>query len=314
MPDKEILLKKLLIISLFVLVLIVLRVGYVFCVILPQYSQSYIASLIDKAERLQKFNEPMIVLIGNSNVAFGFQSELIEEKFDMPVVNMGLHGGLGNAFHERMALQNIHEGDIYIICHSDYSDDDTIMEPDLAWQAIENHWNLYQLLRIKDIPIMLGSYLSYEKKAFDLWKREAGNRSLDNCYSRNAFNIYGDNVFPRKKSEYEFSEGDIVVSEISQTTVKRINKLNAYLTERGAILLVAGYPIADGEYTPKAEEYEVFQKRLAEKLDCPIISNFSDYMFSYDLFYDTILHLTDEGAYQRTIQLIEDLKKYKAGE
>lgn len=311
MSDKKRLAKKLLIISIFALTLFGLRAGYVFGVVLPQYSQSYVASLIDKMERLQRINESKIVLLGNSNVAFGFQSELIEKEFGMSVVNMGLHDSLGNAFHEQMALQNICEGDIYIICHSDYSDDDMIKNPDLAWQALENHWNLYRILRIKDVPVMLGSYLSYEKKAVNLWKRGTGNRSLDNCYKRDAFNEYGDNVFPREKSEYEFSDGDIVVSGISQTTVKRINKLNAYLTERGAVLLIAGYPIADGEYTPEAEEYEIFQKELAEKLDCPIISDFCDYMFSYDLFYDTVLHLTDEGAYQRTVQLIEDLKNYK---
>lgn len=48
-------------------------------------------------------------------MAFGFQSEQIEEAFGLPVVNLGLHGGLGNAFHEEMAKINVCEGDIYYL-------------------------------------------------------------------------------------------------------------------------------------------------------------------------------------------------------
>lgn len=59
----------------------------------PQYLGNYQASLIDKVERLESIQEPKIVLIGDSNLAFGIDSERIEEAFGMPVVNMGLHGG-----------------------------------------------------------------------------------------------------------------------------------------------------------------------------------------------------------------------------
>ena len=81
----------------------------------PQYEHYYSASLIDKMERLDSIEEPKVVLIGNSNLAFGINSKMIEEKFGMPVVNMGFHGSLGNAFHEEMAKINITPGDIYVI-------------------------------------------------------------------------------------------------------------------------------------------------------------------------------------------------------
>lgn len=74
--------------------------------IIPAYEQSYSASLADKVDRLESLNEPKIVLIGNSNLAFGIDSEKIEQEMKMPVVNMGLHGAIGNAFHEEMAKVN----------------------------------------------------------------------------------------------------------------------------------------------------------------------------------------------------------------
>ena len=122
------------------IILILIPMVYAFFVrILPQHLESYNASLLDKVQRLQNLNEAKIVLIGNSNVAFGFQSELIEEAYNMPVVNMGLHGGLGNAFHERMAKINVHEGDIYVICHHTFSDDGKIEDVQLAWITLENY-------------------------------------------------------------------------------------------------------------------------------------------------------------------------------
>ena len=85
---------------------------------LPQYENGYCASLIDKVNRLKSINEPKIVLLGNSNLAFGIDSKMLEESMNMPVVNMGLHGGDGNAFHEEMAKINVVSGDIYVLCHS----------------------------------------------------------------------------------------------------------------------------------------------------------------------------------------------------
>ena len=57
-------------------------------------------------------------------------------------------------------------------------------------------------------------------------------------------------------------------------------------------------------------EYENFQANLEEKLDCRVISDFTDYIYDESLFYNTNLHLTNAGAEIRTKQLVTDLKKY----
>ena len=98
---------------------------FVFCfgVVMPQYTGNYQASMVDKAARLRSVEGPKIVLIGNSNLAFGMDSQMLEEAFSMPVVNMGLHGGVGNVFNEQAARLNVTPGDIYVVCHSNYDHD-----------------------------------------------------------------------------------------------------------------------------------------------------------------------------------------------
>jgi hypothetical protein len=276
--------------------------------VMPQYSKSYTASLIDKVERLESIDEPKIVLIGNSNLAFGIKSEMIEEAFDMPVVNMGLHGAIGNAFHEQMAKLNVHEGDIYIIAHTSYADDDSIPDPTIAWLAVEDHMELWKLLRSNDIWKMIKSYPIYLSKALVLYANGNGN-SLDDGTSREAFNKYGDVISPRPQSEYTFVS-KVRPPSINDITINRINELNEYLQKRGATLLVAGYPIGKGELTAPEEEFVAFQEELASKLTCTVISDFRDYMFDYKYFYNTQFHLTDEGTILRTKQLILDLQNY----
>lgn len=306
-------------IILFVVVLAVILVpimGVFFTQIAPQYSEGYNASLLDKAERLKSIKEPKIVLIGNSNVSFGFQSELIEEAFDMPVVNMGLHGGLDNAFHENMAKLNVQEGDIYIICHHTFADDGKIDDVELAWITVENHTELWQLMNRQDITSMCMGLPSYMKKASVLWglgliSKEAAknyNAETDACYSRDAFNEYGDVAYPREEGTFVFKEQSL--PEINDTCVNRLNELNSYLKKRGATMVVAGYPIGKGEFTPPEEDFVSFRQELQGRLDCQVISDYRDYFFDYDYFYNSFLHLTTEGAKLRTEQLIKDLEGY----
>ena len=288
--------------------------------ITPQYDTSYNASLHDKIDRIESIEGPKIVLIGNSNVAFGFDSEMIETAFGMPVVNMGLHGGLGNSFHEEMAKLNVHEGDIYVVCHLSYWDEDSIEDGTLAWTAIEKDLSAYRLIRIKDIPDMVKGYPAYLRKCIDLWCSGDDSREWDeSAYARDAFNEYGDNAFPRlkckdvnllKKSGKELEEESYLA--LSDTCVNRLNQLNSFMQKHGATLVVAGCPLpVDKEPSAEfAESLVGYRDGLASKLECEVISDYRDYCYDVTCLYDGRYHLNTEGAKQRTAQLISDLKQY----
>lgn len=276
----------------------------------PQYSGSYNASLVDKVNRLKSIEGPKIVLIGNSNLTFGMESQRLEEAFGMPVVNMGLHGGLGNVFHERMARLNVSEGDIYIICHHGYSDAGQLENKDLAWITIEDHFELWEILRAEDYIPMLKAYPVYFKKCLGLWMKGKGNQVPEGVYSRENFNEYGDIVWEDEGLVYTFKEGDLSIPRATDSVCERLNELNEYLSERGATMLIAGCPIAKTEFTPDVDKYIEFQAELEEKMDAPVISDYTDYMYDEKYFYNAVLHLNQEGRKLRTAQLIEDLENY----
>ncbi len=280
----------------------------------PQYSGSYQASFIDKMDRLMSIKEPKIILVGNSNLAFGMDSKMLSEHMGMPVVNLGLHGDLGNVFHESMARQNIGKGDLVIVCHSDYDDSDAIVDPAITWITIENNTEYWPVIRLKDVPSMITGLPKYLDRLLSLYITGKGNMELDSAYRRSAFNEYGDNVYPRPESicpQEEFM--DPKEPEYSMEAVRRLNDLNEFCNDRGATMLIAGWPIADGDYNFSKSVYGDFREELQEAVDCAVISDFKDYCYDYYYFYDTNLHLTDYGVQMRTRQLIEDLDRWKSG-
>ena len=279
----------------------------------PQYLYSYDAAIIDKIERLENTPSPKIILVGNSNLAFGMDSQLIESKTGMGVVNLGLHGSLGNVFQENMAKANIGEGDLVIICHNNFGSYDDILDPILAWIVIENHYDMWKFVELKEWPGMLAAFPTYMEKTYSLYKEGNGNQISNNAYSRFSFNEYGDNAYPRSEENRNDYSKDEYVSEVTRGFVSRLNWLNDYCSDRGASLLLAGFPICEGEMTPSVTEYEKLQQELESRFECDVISDFSDYRIDYRYFFDGTPHLNEVGVNIRTLQLIEDIQNWQKG-
>ena len=283
-------------------------VSFDFFVIGNQYTQAYTGSILDKTARMASIQGPKIILVGNSNLSFGMDSAKLEEATGMPVVNLGLHGGLGNSFHEEMAKPYIREGDIVILCHSDYGSDG-IGDNTLAWVTLEKHTELWGILRPQDLVKFLQAYPDYVLNAAKNWLSHSDVPILDSAYGRAAFNKYGDIAYwpETEYTQFEFTAGCQSLPAVGETDLARMNAFNDYVLSRGAQLILSYYPIAWGEFTPAEADYVAIQDTLNAELNFPIISDIRDYFIPYEYFYDTVFHLTEEGAAIRTSQLIEDL-------
>src|ERR1700739_1843921 len=101
--------------------LFVLIVLSVFFFIASRYNppvdlrNDYFASLIDKHNRLKQAGNNRLIFVGGSNLNFGINSEEIEKELNLPVVNLGLHAGLGLDFILNEAMSEIKQGDIVVL-------------------------------------------------------------------------------------------------------------------------------------------------------------------------------------------------------
>ncbi|MCR5655304.1 MAG: hypothetical protein K6G07_06675 [Lachnospiraceae bacterium] len=292
------------------ILVLVLLVVFCFGAVMPQYTLNYQAALLDKHARLMSIDEPKIVLVGNSNLVFGMDSAMVEEAMGMPVVNMGMHGGLGNPFNEQAAVQNLHPGDIVILSYSNFDDKDVIKNQELAWITIEDHFELYSYVRKQDWPDMIRAYPTYLKDCLTLWADGTGNMDSGDEYSRTQFNEYGDNIYDRPGLVPGTDLSEVHIPAIGQSTVDRINALNDTVTAAGATLLITAYPTPITEQTAGVDEYAAFSDEIDERIDAPLISRYEDYMMDASYFYNTYLHLNNEGVKVRTEMFIEDLHSY----
>ena len=307
---KKFIIKILIFIGLFVFV----QLGVIFFhyyVIGNQYGNVYTGIFPYKMERIASINEPKIILVGDSNVAYGFNSELIEKEFGMPVVNMGLHGGLGSKFHINMIRNNINQGDIVIYAGCGYGIENDIPDIRLAWITVEFYSQYYNQLFKGEELRLIKAYPNYFFNSFTEYLSKTGSHR--GTLEELGFNIYGDvcKERPFLSENIYFTEGVVSIPYMSEDNKESFNNLNDYVESKGATLLIAGYPIGyAGDISDKQKKElrdckEIFQ----EGLNCQIISNYDEYLFSYEYFYDSSLHLGTEGAELRTKILINDLKE-----
>lgn len=279
-------------------------------IVAPQYSQGYNASIIDKEARLRNLSGPKIILIGDSNLPYGMDSAVLEEAIGLPVVNLGLHGGLGEQFHERMALDEIGQGDIVIVMHTSYGSG-KLPDPELAWITIENHFDLWKIIPPGSWPEMLRVYPKYAAKCFVLFVTGKGNLPTEDAYRRGAFNEYGDVAVERPDGIYEKNGAQhTALLQVSDEGIERLNKLNADCQAADATLLLSVYPVMDDGQAPSPEAFREVTDSLDARTDAPVISDFADYYFPPEMFYNTAYHMTSNGAHQRALQLAKDLKAY----
>ena len=135
-------------------------------------------AMIDDASR-----KPAIVILGGSNVAFGYDSKVLEEKTGMTVINAGLHAGLGLRFMMADCLPRLKKGDILVFSpeyehfFSHYCDGQgeladmfflngmtlpgtkscgqwrTIIDNTPAWLKRKVEYNIFELAHLKTDPV-----------------------------------------------------------------------------------------------------------------------------------------------------------------
>ena len=287
--------------------------------VLPQFGDRYPAALADKIARLRAVRGPKIVVIGNSNVAFGIDSKVLARAFGRPAVNAGLHAGFSGLFQERMAEANPVPGDVYVLCHARYDDDFFSSDPFFTWTAVETRLPAFAILRPSDVPGLVRGLPDYIRAALEsaaekaAWPegRPGRRKASDSAYARRAFDENGDNIFARAP-RYEKVEHVVPPPGPTQETADRINALARRLREKGAFVVVAAVPVVEDPATDPPEAFDAFRDRLAGLLECPVISDWRDYRFPRSWFFDNSLHLTNEGATRRTEQLARDLAAWAA--
>ena len=298
--------------ALFLLVLALTLTGSVLFVPSPEMRQSLLCMAPVKVALLRGTPSPKIIFVGGSNLSMGLNSQPISETFGLPVVNMGLHGGLGLAYMMEEVRPYVRKGDILVLTpeYSQlYSDNylgnievmgvvfDVMPEKrkELAWKQ---WWHLTPL-----IP----NYAA--KKLFNLATTKPGGKTAAVDMS-SQFNTYGDFT-----SHWDQVDAPVVPLAKWRGSVNfdlcYLNQFERFVRDMqktGARVLIAP-PCFQATSFDNIKPLITRIESELHRRDLPIIATMSHYRMDDALCSGTPYHLNIRGVDIRTSRLIQDLSE-----
>lgn len=278
-------------------------------------TSDYMDAIIDKHHRIENIASPRLIFVGGSNLAFGIDSKKIQDSIGLPVVNLGLHAGLGLEYIINEIKLTAKSSDIVILSIEYFLG----IKGDYELQKIsarnfpfakefytKNYYSDIKTFFVKELPKNLRTNLT---QIYAPSSNTIINFDTSSVYSRSSFNVFGDvirhlnkplpaKIYDRSKFTYRYWEG-----------IDFLNNFANYAKSKNikVYFLYPNYP--ETEYTVNKEVIMKYANDIAADLNIQVLNNTSDFVFSDSLFYDTVYHLNKLGREKRTNRLIEILKK-----
>ncbi len=96
-------------------IVVVAIINAILLLMVPADSNSYYAAYTDKMSLLERTPSPRVVIMAGSSSAFGVDSKRLSDTLGMPVVNLGVHGGIGIRFPMTQYMAQMQRGDILVL-------------------------------------------------------------------------------------------------------------------------------------------------------------------------------------------------------
>ena len=283
------------------------------------YQDTFVGALGKKYERLTSLDEPKIVIVGGSSVAFGINSELIERYTGMPVVNFGLYAALGTKVMMDLAEAGIRKGDVVVLAPE--MDPQTLslyFNSDTTLKAMDGTPEMLRHLKTDNLLSVAGATFRFAGDKLNYLLRDTRpNVDENSAYAARYVNEYGDLTYPRlRNTMLGFYDENTPIrldeSVMSQEFINYINDFVKLCRYRGASVYFGFCPINKAavqfpEDMTEDEYYTAFEDFLDEKLLCNRIGSLKDNVMGAGYFFDSNFHLNDFGVTAHTVRLLQEL-------
>ncbi len=257
----------------------------------------------------QKQQERRIILVGGSGAHYSVNSQLLEEKLNIPVFNFGLDGNLGFNVIFPTILPQIRSGDIVLLIpeYLMLLDEDGIGERSVFFEVAT------QQTGIGNIPpkqyaqdtfsLGISSLRSLVKTSVDV----IAKGHIDNYYS-DPITDWGD---PTKTWERNSKWWSLKLkTPVTPHSIEAIRQFRQDLAAKNATLIIA-LPWIYGSTDQKTRENA---RKTGEELSkiAPTLydSQSLNIKTNSDWFADTQYHLQPEARVRRADELVEQIKPY----
>jgi hypothetical protein len=271
-------------------------------------AHNYMAAFEDKAKLLETTPPPRILLVGGSSLAFGVNSAAIERALGRPVVNLGLHAGLGLDLALRQAERSLAQGDL-VVLSPEYGP----LGPGLPFHTVTL---LHQLaivpsaardLHVSSVPRLLDGGLGLPRQRLTaLWDYVRVGRPVS-VYWREGFNRRGDFLGHLDSGSLGGGSEHVWVptAELATDACARLGRFARRARERGAEVLIAPPPIPADDRERQSETIARFWQAVTQRTGLRVLE---DVVLPRSRFFDSGYHLTRQGRRQHTGSILRGVR------
>lgn len=272
-------------------------------------TDAYLAAHAQKLFRLDTLSSPRIILVGGSNTAFGFDSEMLADSLHCNVQNMGLHASIGLRFTMSQTMKHLRRGDVVVIMpeyeqfFEEYNGSGNI----LSQAFLYSEPGSWKELNAKQMINVIDGFPSVE---FNRWRTKRSEPdTLKWDYSARNINIYGDETAHWKADSVEY---DIELTKLGakpdEGMIADFSSKFREMREKGCKIILLWPSTIKSNYILNKESIDEVSRRL---LDEGIIFDCDPVLFLHEdsLKFDSEYHIRYEGVRRNTELLIKLLKR-----
>ena len=281
----------------------------------------YFAGSQIQLELLKNTPSPRIILVGGSNVSFGIDAALMQKTLSIPVINDGLHAGLGLApLRELQAY--LRAGDVVIISleYQLFSSQD-VMEGDPAFLS---DWIEYAPERIqylshpwKEAPVLYATMLQRKvNREVNRYLFGGSLAEVRNVFVGTQYNANGDFIGHIEKASAarrKISSEPYPVEPIREEMIRFLKQFAGAAREKGAEVYFEA-PASRNSNCKTTGEASLanFFKTFQARSSILVLTPPEQVCLPDKYFFDTAYHLDAQGRELRTRRLIENWLQRRA--
>jgi hypothetical protein len=275
----------------------------------------YFAGSRLQLELLKNTRSPRIILAGGSNVSFGIDAELMQRTLGIPVINDGLHAGLG-IVPLRELREYLRAGDVVIISleYSMFSSE-SIMEGDLAFLS---DWIEYSPSRIrylsrpwKQAPSLYATMLQRKvNREVNTYLFGGSLDEMRSVFLGTKYNANGDFIGHLQEasvSRRKITSVPYPVTNLQEEIFAFLEQFHEFARAKGAEVYfeAPASRVTNCRNTGDASLASFF-KTLEERSSIPVLTPLEEVCLPDKYFFDTAYHLNAPGRELRTQRLIRN--------
>ena len=279
-------------------------------------ADAYLLEFPVKQQLIRETQGHKIVFLGGSNLAFGIDSKTISDSLHRPVINAGLHAGLGLKFILDNNREGLRKGDLLVIMpeynhffgNTAYGENKT--SGAVSFFASKDEWQSMNVQQLR--PALVGFFNQVPQNFLDGCKQRLHHKGQSESflYSLKGFNKLGDEV-----SHWTLPSGmDMTAYRVSPSLkdfnedyflyfVSQVNDLKA----RGVSVMILPPAVLDARVQVDKASIKMLADRLAKE-QMPFVAPNSLFAYPSKMFYNSEYHLNRDGVKVNTNHIIEVLR------